>query len=439
MTTTKNSTPLVIHTLETLCDELVSGRAVSIDEEGTLFQFTTSHERSIFEWYRTHREKWNRNVMKPDVESIADAIKNSPPDISSQLIDDQGQENKIYKLKSVRAHRFAGVHRYKDPDNPPEEFYFEFDKSLYVVEGMNGSGKTSLLSAICWCLSGYIYRSQRPPEDINQYVRLEIDGEEQENNNTTSNYNMTPITPIPTKQVLTSLGGANLPLDTWVELKLEDEEGHEVSLKRSIGRTSRGKIEITEPDLTVLNIDPIALEIGTKMTGLIPYIQLEEVSDLGQAVAAMTGLKPLRDLARHAEKVQTKLQKELTKDRNDEIKKFQNNFIEHTNELSQLTKENPLIESQDPLPKITDEVLNEKLDELTEHYENLQKESLSKCKMILGESFDAEDEEQRKNLLKNVKPALGQIDTATLARLPSANKTFGELGRKKSERYSETY
>ena len=106
MTTTKNSSRLVIHTLETLCDELVSVRAVSIDEEGTLFQFTTSHERSVFEWYRRHREKWNRNVMKPDVESIADAIKNSRPDISSQLIDDQGQEKKIYKLKSVLAHNF---------------------------------------------------------------------------------------------------------------------------------------------------------------------------------------------------------------------------------------------------------------------------------------------------------------------------------------------
>ncbi len=81
-------TPIYSHTLETLCNELVSGRGVIIDEDGNVFQLTTSQERAIFEWYRANRDKWAKNVMKADVEGLTDSIKNTPPDLPATVTAD---------------------------------------------------------------------------------------------------------------------------------------------------------------------------------------------------------------------------------------------------------------------------------------------------------------------------------------------------------------
>ena len=170
-------TPIYSHTLETLCNELVSGRGVIVDEDETVFQLTTRQERAVFEWYRDHRDKWAKNVIRADVEGITDSIKKTPPDLPETVTADTSDRTKIFHLKSITAHRFAGIHKFKGPQNPPKDFYFDFNKPCHLIQGRNASGKTSLLSAICWCLCGYIYRPQRSPETIMNTISLETDGD----------------------------------------------------------------------------------------------------------------------------------------------------------------------------------------------------------------------------------------------------------------------
>ncbi len=71
---------LHVHTLNTICDELVSGRAVLIDDGGEEFRFSSTGTRSLFDWYRRNRDKWAKNVMKTDAETLADQLGKEPPE-----------------------------------------------------------------------------------------------------------------------------------------------------------------------------------------------------------------------------------------------------------------------------------------------------------------------------------------------------------------------
>ena len=59
------------HTLETLCDELVSGRGVQATSESDVVQFESKATRAIFEWYCRNRKKWAGQNKTDDVEKIA--------------------------------------------------------------------------------------------------------------------------------------------------------------------------------------------------------------------------------------------------------------------------------------------------------------------------------------------------------------------------------
>jgi len=424
MSKSGRATPIYLHTLATLCDELVSGRAVLLDDEGNEFRLTTPETRSIFDWYRNNRDKWARNVQKQDVETLADQMEKSPPELPERVYGDQSLRLPRIHLKSVKAHRFAGIHRYGEPQQPPADFYFEFEKPITLIEGMNGAGKTSLLSAITWCLTGHVYRSQRPPESIDESVQLEIiEGSDTGLGNEIM-YDMTAITPMPSAETLKSLGGELLPLDTWVEVAFVDDEGNEVGVKRRlVKRSPKGKIVVNEPDFSSLGLDPIARELGTKMPGLIPYIQLGTASDLGKAVAGLTGIKPLQDLVRHAKKSQAKLKKDLVNDRKNDIRKIDSEFLNSQKELAKVIQDHSDIDPKKPLPLPGPEkAIEEELTELRRHFEALQSQTLVDAKSILGDSFDHTDRTTRTDLINNVGPALGMLDAGNLRRLPSANR-----------------
>ena len=294
---------------------------------------------------------------------------------------------------------------------------------------MNGAGKTSLLSAICWCLTGHVYRAQRPPETIEGAVPLSRIHEETNGTEDTHFYDMSAITPLPSNSVLESLdAGVPVPIDSWVELTFVDDAGNEVGkIRRSVGRSPHGKIQITEPDFSILGLDPIARDVGTKMPGLIPYIQLGTVSDLGTAIAALTGIKSLEDLVRHATKASKRLKNELVKERERDIDNLDAEFVQLKEELQEIITQKAEFDPQKPLPNPGPEkTLEGKLDGLVQHFENLQVRALADAQSILGESFDNTDPEARKDLVNNVGPALGLLDVRSLRRLPSAVR-LGQL------------
>jgi len=433
MDSTPETTPLEIHTLDTLCAELVSGRGVVIDNDNVV-QLQTEASRAIFDWYRRNRGKWTGRNMKVDVESIADQIDKTPPELDPVQTPATSGGPRILYLKSMRAHRFAGIHRYGSPDKPPEDFEFDIEAPLSIIEGNNGAGKTSLLSAISWCLTGHIYRSHRPPEPAEHPIEIwtsESEGTTEDTEYTVALPTVSTITPLPPAGVLRELNVLPPPLDTWVELTFVDDDDNKVGpIRRSLHRATRGgAFTVSPPDLSCLAVPPIALEIGTRMTGSLPYIRLGDKSPLGTAVAELTGLRPLKDLVRDAKKSQQKLRRELPNDRNKEIAKLDGEFLAERRQLDELlTKHAELAPPlSPPQPSFTE--CEEDLRTLKAHFEAEQANALANAQEILGATFNADNDDMRNDLLNNSKPAIAAVSLDAIGKLSNAKRlhSLGQL------------
>ena len=411
------SQQLHLHTLDTLCNDLVGGHAVEYGFDGKLLSLE-SGARSVLSWYRNNPSTWTKNVFNAVVQDIIDSVDKAAPNLKPAISASNLGEKKLLTLIKLEAHRFAGIHAYGIENQAPENFILEPTKPITMFEGANGSGKTSLMNAIIWCLTGEIIRPQRPPERGDVEFEMEIERDEG-----ASTHSIPPVTPMPRSSVYAPQSHEDIPVDTWVQLTFEDQNKNVLPvIRRSLSRKNRGKIEESPPNLSLLGIDPISFRIGTTMPALLPFIQIGKQSELGRAVAELTGLSSLLALSKHATKVSNKISGDLTKDAGIQIRNIDQSYSKLMAELEDKISEYPLLKPQDSnFPKISDDKkLEEKLEDLKTHFENCKARSFADAVFILGASFDARDQRQIKDLESKISPAILKVDE--IRQLNSANR-----------------
>lgn len=412
--------PLHLHTVESVCADLISGRPVGVGVENTSYKLESASSRSILEWYRVNRGKWAGNVMGGDIEAIVNAAAIDPPELATTAPSAEPVKRRL-ELFKVEAHRFGGLHAYGTSVQAPNNFVFEPSQPITLFEGWNGSGKTSLLNAVIWCLTGQLLRPQRKPEEAVEEFECRIERGTPDDPAEPTYHKLTPVTPLPDpKRFLPAASDARLPIDTWVELTFADQNGCVLPpVRRTQTRTPRGAVAETTPDLSVLGVDPIAVQIGTTMPGLIPFIQIGSVSELGQAVTQLTGLADLVNLSRHAKKVQQRLDTEFRKARIQDIDDQDETFCQARDDLRAQIQEQPGIAPPGELPEPSDEPrLETELKALEDHFIACKSRALEDAKAVLGEAFDPTDTTARDDLESNIGPARGQLQQ--LGQLPSA-------------------
>ena len=185
------SHPLHLLTTDSLLADLVSGRTITTDE-GLRLVLPTTIARGVLAWYRANRGKWAGNVMAQDCETIIMAGAITHAVVPSPQATASGKP-RVLRLARIVAHRFAGIHAFGAVDDPPRKFTFEPTRPITLFEGWNGSGKTSLVNAIIWCLTGRLIRPQRLPEEGDKEFTCEIERDDEE----ASSHSISPVTPLP--------------------------------------------------------------------------------------------------------------------------------------------------------------------------------------------------------------------------------------------------
>lgn len=399
--------PRDIHllTIDALLADLVGGRAVALGG-GDELAIASGDARAVLDWYRQNRGRWQANLSAGDTEAIIDMVGTPPPTIEASAEDGGSRAIKTLRLVKIEAHRFAGLHAYGRPSAPPEPFVFEPGRPVTLLEGVNGSGKTSIANAIVWCLTGHLIRSQRPPEQGPLDFACEI----LRDDGATTTHPMSAITPLPHKSAELPADGQPIPADSWVELTFLDSTGTPLpTLRRSQIRTIRGKINETPPDLGATGIDPIAWRIATIMPALLPFLSVGSTSQLGEAVARLTGLADLVDLARHAEKMAGRVAKTATPELEKQRVEIAGRYQQAADDLAAILTETPSIAFEGDRPTADAEGAQERIAEIAKHFVELKAKALSEAQEVLGTGFDAENKQTRDDLEASIRPAIGGL------------------------------
>lgn len=412
------TTPRDIHLLTTdaLLADLIGGRSVALGggEELTL---ASDDARAVLDWYRRNRGRWQANLSASDADGIIDVIGTPPPEIEAGLDSGASGPKKLLRLQKVEAHRFAGLHAYGRPSAPPTTFIFEPDKPVSLLEGVNGSGKTSIVNAVVWCLTGHLIRSQRPPEEGPLDFPCEItrvDG-------ATTIHAMSAITPLPPQSAELPSDGEPIPADSWVEVTFVDESGAQLPpLRRVQGRTARGKITETPPDLDAVGIDPIAWRIATTMPALLPFLAIGTTSQLGEAVARLTGLADLVDLAGHAKKMSARITKTANTDLKAQLAEIAERYQQGVDDLAAIVTETPAIAFEGDMPVVDAPTAADRIAEIAGHFAAMKASALAEAQNVLGDDFDPEDKTARDNLEASIRPAIERL--SNLGELPSISR-----------------
>lgn len=225
---------LHLHTLDSLCADLISARAVGVGKNDTPFTLNSDAARSVLSWYFAHKTKWAGRVMEADVDAIVDSTGTTPTSIAQTIVATSAAP-KRYTLVSIQAHQFGGLHHPGTATSKPADFVFSFDTGVTLFEGFNGCGKTSLMNAIIWTLTGEVLRPQRPPELATTEFACEIDGLA----GTASSHTQSPVMPLPDPTSEKPVAAA-MPVETWVKLTFEDENKEKHGVTRIQKRAIRG-------------------------------------------------------------------------------------------------------------------------------------------------------------------------------------------------------
>ncbi len=401
------SRSLHLHTLDSLIADLVSDWPVET-AAGKPFVLPDERTRSALEWYRKKgTAAWTTNVSAVNCEDLVDAILLVPPDLAALPARPPNAKKRRLKLQRLEVHRFAGLHKFGTPDAAPANYVHEFTSPLTLFDGRNGSGKTSLLNAIIWALTGEMLRPQREPEsaeDFDCQVSKVTGGDER------TTHKLSPLTPMPNVEQYRP-DQPWVPADTWVELTFSDETGAELPvIRRSQSRSPQGKLKETPPDLTVLGIDPIAMRIGTIMPSLLPLIKVGSESELGRSVSQLTGLSALVDLAEHVRRAKAKIDKEFVKVKTGERDRADSDYSTAKGDLEKVLLVHPSLKPPQASPQPSDDKEIEKtLDTITKHFETAKAAAFDSARHILGEHFDPANPALLSDLEKNVGRALERI------------------------------
>lgn len=413
---------LHLHTLDSLLSDLVSGRAIVVGDD-ELYALPDDPTRSALDWYRTRGEaNWEAAVSATHAKNLVNAIQGEPVELEALPARLPNADARRLTLQKLEAHRFAGLHKFGTPSNPPDNYIHEFSPGFTLFEGRNGSGKTSLANAIIWVLTGELLRAQREPESAKVEFECKVGPAESGAEATT--HRITPVTPLPDAQ-------SHRPdrdfvhADTWVELTFVDENGTELPpIRRTQSRSAQGRLNEVAPDLSLLGLDPIAVRIGTVMPGLLSVIRVGGESELGRAVGELTGLASLIDLADHARRAKQKIDKDFVKAKTAELEGFDRNYETTRSDLTKILEDQPALAPQQAIPSPSnDKSIEEAIADAASHFEATKAKAFEAAQAILGEQFDPNDRKLQAELEQNISLALSELER--LNSLPSFSRLRG--------------
>ncbi len=416
------------YSLDDVVGLLLSGVPIGRAAGWCGFKLGSADSLKAFAFYAKNRDLWPRSkqIQGNEINELLQALTGDAPQPRTIARRVEGSKP-VWHLRHVEAHRFAGLHRHCAPDgSDPEPFVLDLGTEITLISGFNGAGKTALLSAIMWCLTGKALRSQHMPDAIHEPILVEWTQSESEAGEGEENKRqipIPPIVPIPSGSDLGTLGETP-KLDTWVRLTFRKERTDESrTVKRRLLSQAGRRMAMPVEGLDELGIPPLAIEVGTLMPGIAAHMRFDEKTDFAQVIAQITGLKPLEDLGRRTDRVMNRLRKdekgkteEARSEKSIAFDRAKRTLIEGWRSQDDLgdPAELPLPGETSAEPDCAASIANARAG-----LERLQRELAHAFESILGRRMELATKQDVDGVLRMLQEALDQLKGSALGALPS--------------------
>ena len=230
-----------------------------------------------------------------------------------------------WKLGHLRAWSFRGLAPAR------REWRYDFSGKSHLLYGPNGCGKSSLLGAICWCLTGSIFRDDQPPNVPEEVKVYSVSGR-------------TTASERPDGLALMDETGANTPGNDeyWVALQLLGRDGageqREVWIRRhserGLERSDDGENWTSIGCMAEGGIDELDAELHLLMPARMGHIRFGKDTELLRVFSQIVGLDDLEAIAELAASVSSGLRRKATGIERGELASEERKISEYIKELA---------------------------------------------------------------------------------------------------------
>lgn len=312
-------------------------------------------------------------------------------------LSEQGDHSGPWRLHQIETTNFGGLNTFNGPN-----FELTVNGENWCLEGQNGAGKTSLISAIIWTLTGKRIREQEGLGDDPGHRAPVLDDEGKQLGE------WPPLVTYPPSK-------EDLLADATVSVRLtfHDAAGNPAYAERTV--ESPGIIG--EPKTTInidqrLSASSQLIETGLLMPARLPGIGFGGKSQsLYEAVKLLTGLDQLSDIAEGATNFSHGSKRFLKYAKDNGAEQLRNQFSEAIAKAIALAEQ---VEFE--LPHVMDLGADTLVDGLTEHAKKASDSAgtgLLDLEAEISQEIDVTDSQKRNLIRKSVVSARAIVDRAT--------------------------
>ncbi|MDP2124327.1 MAG: AAA family ATPase [Parvibaculum sp.] len=421
-------------TLDEVVLHLAAGEVLHVSG-GDEFSLPLEDSRSILSFYNQHRDAYwnpdkNANILDGEIDRLLDVL-DKPVKVNAPAARPTSQRRE-WQLTKITAHRFRGLHRHcDDMGADPKLFELDLSREATLFRGFNGAGKTSLISAVCWCLTGYGHRSQGLPSPLHLPITVRV-ANDQEGAASNATFELPPIVPIPTEKELLAVD--EVPkVDTWVRLKFRSlVDGNEIEVERRLERDGKKGFKSTPIDFDKLGLSELALQVGTLMPGIAAATRFDDKTTLSQAVSTLTGLRPLAHFGNRSGRLHERLTEKYPKLAKEEKEGSEVAFVKQVATLQDLIKDGeglPDLGCVVAPVEATPDKWKEGLRKAEELLKSAEEKAATDARLVLGALPSLATDTEIKRFHDAIKSAENCFSNAALKGLPSMQlaQRLGEL------------